>query len=78
MRGKEIIVLDAELTGVIHTQAFRARLGNGYEFTAFVPREKRPASGWVCLPGVRVRVALSPFDMSCGEIVEVLRSEAER
>ncbi len=77
MRGKEIIVLDAELTGVINIRAFRARLGNGYEFTAFVPREKRPASGWVCLPGARVRVALSPFDMSRGEIVEVLKTEAE-
>lgn len=78
MRGKEIIVLDAELTGVIDMRAFRARLGNGYEFTAFVPREKWPASGWVFHPGARVRVSLSPFDMSCGEIVEVLKIEAER
>ena len=78
MRGKEIIVLDAELTGVIDMRAFRARLGNGYEFTAFVPREKWPASGLVFHPGARVRVSLSPFDMSCGEIVEVLKIEAER
>ena len=78
MRGKEIIELDAELTGVIDMRAFRARLGNGYEFTAFVPREKWPASGWVFQPGARVRVSLSPFDMSCGEIVEVLKIEAER
>ena len=78
MRGKEIIELDAELTGVIDIRAFRARLGNGHEFTAFVPRENASASGWVCRPGVRVRVALSPFDMSRGEIVEVLNSEAER
>ena len=78
MHGKEIIELDAEVTGVIDIRAFRARLGNGHEFTAFVPREKVPATGWVCLPGVRVRVCLSPFDMSRGEIVEVLNTEAGR
>ena len=78
MRGKEIIVLDAEVTGVLDIRAFRARLGNGHEFTAFVPREKFPASGVVCLPGARVRVCLSPFDMSRGEIVEILKTEAEK
>jgi len=78
MRGKEIIELDAEVTGVINPRAFRARLGNGHEFTAFVPREKDPATERPVLPGVRVHVCLSPFDMSCGEIVEVLKPEAER
>jgi len=56
MLGKEIIELDAEVKAVINTRAFRARLGNGHEFTAFVP----------------------PFDMSRGEIMEVLETEAER
>jgi translation initiation factor IF-1 len=78
MQGKEIIELDAEVVGVIDIRAFRARLGNGHEFTAFVPREKMSATGWVCLPGARVRVRLSPFDMSRGEIVEVLNTEAGR
>ena len=78
MRGKEIIELDAELTDVLDIRAFRARLGNGHEFTAYVPREKVPASGVVCLPGARVRVRLSPFDMSRGEIVEILKTEAEK
>lgn len=76
MHGKEIIELDAELTGVIDIRAFRARLGNGYELTAFVPREQATATGWVFLPGARVRVRLTPFDMSRGEIVEVLETEA--
>ena len=74
MRGKEIIVLDAEVDDVIELRAFRARLGNGYELTAFVPREKATATGWVCLPGARVRVRMSPFDMSRGEIVEIVES----
>ena len=71
-------MLDAEVLGVIDTRAFRARLGNGHEFTAFVPREKASAAGWVCLPGARVRVALSPFDLSRGEIEEVVGNEAKR
>ena len=75
MRGKEIIVLDAEVDDVIELRAFRARLGNGHEFTAFVPREKAPASGWVCTPGARIRVGMTPFDMSRGEIVEILKTE---
>ncbi len=78
MHGKEIIELDAQVTGVIDTRAFRARLGNGHEFTAFVPREKAPATERHILPGVRVHVCLSPFDMSRGEIMEILNTEAER
>ena len=75
MRGKEIIELDAEVVAVLELRAFRARLGNGHEFTAFVPREKTPASGVACAPGARVRVALSPFDLSRGEIVRILEEE---
>ena len=78
MRGKEIIELDAKVVGVIDTRAFRARLGNGHEFTAFVPRERAPESERTILPGVRVSVCLSPFDMSRGEILEVVSTEAKR
>lgn len=70
MRGCEIILLDAEVSAMIDTRVFRARLGNGHEFTAFVPREKVSAQGKPCASGARIRVAMSPFDMSCGEIVE--------
>ena len=75
MRGKEIIELDAVVVGVLELRAFRARLGNGHEFTAFVPREKTPASGAACAPGARLRVALSPVDLSRGEIVKILEEE---
>ena len=78
MRGIEIIVLDAEVVAVINNRAFRARLGNGHEFTAFVPREKAPAPGWVCPPGAQIRVRLSPYDLSRGEIVEVVENGVGR
>jgi translation initiation factor IF-1 len=77
VRGNEIIVLDAEVRNVIDTRAFRARLGNGHEFTAFVPRERAPASGREILPGARVRVRMSPFDMSRGEIEDGLEDRGE-
>ena len=76
MRGKEIIELDAEVTGVIDTRAFRARLGNGHAFTAFIPREKTPETEKEIFPGTGLSVCMSPFDMSRGEIVEVRKPEA--
>jgi len=42
---------------------------------AFVPREHAPATGGLCpAVGARLRVRMSPFDMSRGEIVEVVES----
>jgi translation initiation factor IF-1 len=78
VRGKEIIELDAEVEAVIEHRAFRARLGNGHEFTAFVPRERASAKEGLYLPGARIRVRMSPFDLSRGEIVESVKIEAGR
>lgn len=77
MRGKEIIVLDAVITNVINMRAFRAQLGNGHELIAYVPRMNASAQGVCCAPGGAVRVAMTPFDMARGEIVEVLKTKAE-
>jgi translation initiation factor IF-1 len=64
-----MIVLDAELTRVVSNRAFGARLSNGHELVAFAGRDSPPARD-LAGPGDRVRVRLSPFDMSQGEIVE--------
>lgn len=77
MRGTEIILLDAVVATVLEPRAFRARLGNGHEFTAFVPRDRFSANGAVCGPGARIRVAMSPFDMSRGEIREWILDKGE-
>ncbi len=75
MRGNEIIELDAEVVAVLNHRVFRARLGNGHECTAFVPREQAPATGGLCpAVGARLRVRLSPFDMSRGEVMEIVES----
>lgn len=65
---EETIVLDARVIAVLHTRAFRAQLGNGHEIVAY----RRPAGAEITSlnPGDRVRVRLSPFDLSVGEILD--------
>lgn len=75
MRGHEIIELDAAIVAVVNHRVFRARLGNGHECVVFVPRELAPATGGLCpAVGERWRVRMSPFDMSRGEIMEIVES----
>lgn len=62
----ERFVLDAEILAVISNRAFRARLGNGHEIVAFGPPE---VLGHPAMPGERVRVEMSPCDMSKGRIL---------
>ncbi len=64
---KEYILLDAVIQDVIEDTAFRARLKNGHEFVAYVPRH----AGFTFHgePGGVVRVRFSPFDMSRGAII---------
>lgn len=67
MNEDEKIVLDAEITDVISQRAFRARLRNGHALVAFVAGAGGRGSAWAA--GDRVRVELSPFDLSKGRIV---------
>ena len=64
----ELIVLDARLTGMINNRAFRAVLGNGHDIVAFLPREAS-ASQPMLQVGVMVKVRMSPFDMSQGQLI---------
>ena len=63
----ETILLDARLGAVIDSHAFRAGLGNGHEFTAYIEvqdrERKRPVSGDL------VKVEMSPYDMGVGRII---------
>jgi translation initiation factor IF-1 len=64
----ETIKLDARIVAVLNPQAFRALLDNGHEITAY----RRAAGGHraTARPGDRVRVRISPYDFSVGEIVD--------
>ena len=65
--SSETILLDAQLEAVIDSHAFRAALGNGHRFTAYIAVRdrdgKRPESGDL------VKVEMSPYDMSVGQII---------
>ena len=67
MSDCETILLDAQLEAVIDSHAFRAVLGNGHRFTAYVAvrdwEVKPPESGGF------VKVEMSPYDMSVGRII---------
>jgi translation initiation factor IF-1 len=67
MTESETILLDARLEAVIDSHAFRAVLGNGHRFTAYLAAEdrnkKRPETGEF------VKVELSPFRMDVGRII---------
>lgn len=59
-----MILLDATIEVRVHNHAFRARLDNGHNLIVF---RRANAGGEVGAPGDRVRVKLSPFDMTVGE-----------
>ena len=65
----EIILLDAELVEMIHNAAFRAILHNGHALVAYIPRESREYLVGKINVGDTVKVKMSPFDMSRGEVV---------
>ena len=64
----ENFTLDARLTAVLNNTAFRAELANGHAFTAHAGHDE---TAWVAglMPGARVRVEMSPYDMSRGRIL---------
>jgi len=63
----ETILLDAQLEAVIDSHAFRAVLGNGHRFTAYIEarnwEKERPENGSF------VKVEMSPYDMNVGRII---------
>ena len=68
MQKKELILLDVRLTQMINEYAFHAVLGNGHDIVAFFPGESLD-SGTALRVGGTVRVRMSPYDMSRGEII---------
>lgn len=59
--------MDAQLEAVIDSHAFRAVLGNGHEFAAYIAARDREKN----LPkeGAWVKVEMSPYNMSAGRII---------
>ncbi len=63
----ETILLDAQLEAVIDSHAFRAVLGNGHRFTAYIATEDWERRGPET--GDFVKVEMSPYSMNVGRII---------
>ena len=67
MNEREIILLDARLESVIEPHAFRAVLGNGHEFTAYIALGDRDKK--IPEVGRSMKVEMSPYNMNAGRIL---------
>ena len=68
MPKEEKITLDAEVTEALPDARFRVKLQNDQEILAYVSGKMRKFYIRI-LPGDRVTVELSPYDMTKGRIV---------
>ncbi|MHC4108031.1 MAG: translation initiation factor IF-1 [Planctomycetota bacterium] len=67
MPKEDKITLEAEVTEALPDARFKVRLENGHEILAYVSGRMRKFFIRI-LPGDRVTVELSPYDMSKGRI----------
>ena len=67
MRKEEKITLDAEVTEALPDAKFRVKLPNGQQIIAYVSGKMRKFFIRI-VPGDRVTVELSPYDMTKGRI----------
>lgn len=67
MAKEEKITLDAEVTEALPDARFKVRLQNGQEILAYVSGKMRKFFIRI-LPGDKVKVEISPYDMTKGRI----------
>jgi translation initiation factor IF-1 len=68
MPKEEKISLDAEVTEALPDARFKVRLENGQEILAYVSGKMRKFFIRI-LPGDKVKVEISPYDMTKGRII---------
>ena len=68
MAREGAIEVEGAVVEVLPNRMYRVELANGYRLLAFVPGRAR--SGFAGLsPGDKVRLELSPYDLSSGRII---------
>lgn len=72
MPGNDAIELEAAVTAVLPAGRLRARLENGHELIARIPRRNQERLGAVGV-GDSVLVTVSPGDMSQGVVGTILK-----
>ncbi|MBX6342048.1 MAG: translation initiation factor IF-1 [Thermomicrobiaceae bacterium] len=73
MAKKDVIEVEGRVTEPLPNAMFRVELDNGHEVLAHISGKLR-LNFIRILPGDRVRVELSPYDLSRGRITYRLRS----
>lgn len=68
MPGASAFEVEGLIVQVLPNGTYRAELPNGHRLLAFVPGKVRAVSGRF-EPGSKVRLQLSPFDLSEGRII---------
>ena len=67
-KQEEKLVLEGKITEALPNTSFRVKLDNGYEVLAYLSGKMRKYYIRILL-GDRVRVEMSPYDLSRGRIV---------
>jgi translation initiation factor IF-1 len=69
MSPVENILLDALIVDVISDRAFRAELSNGHRLVAYLTGRGADGAAGRPMPGEKVQLSVSTFDLSKGRIV---------
>ena len=77
MAKEDKIELEAEVTEALPDAMFRVRLQNGQEIIAYVSGKMRKFFIKI-LPGDRVKIEMSPYDMTKGRITYRARRDSGR
>lgn len=68
MQKEEVLTMEGTVLAALPNTTFNIKLDNGHELLAHVSGRLR--KNWIrILPGDRVRVEISPYDLSKGRIV---------
>jgi translation initiation factor IF-1 len=70
--NKELIRIDGEVLETLPNATFRVRLDNGHEVLAHISGRMR-VNYIRLLPGDRVTLEMSPYDLTKGRIVQRLK-----
>ncbi len=68
MRREDAFEVEGDVVAVLSTRTYRVELANGHRVLAFVAGRARLSVGQLLL-GAKVRLAMSPYDLSEGRIL---------
>ena len=76
MSREDVIEIKATVMESLSAALFKVEIENGHRFLGFLARDLRAASTRLS-PGDTIMVRMSPFDLSKGRIVGVVKSKSD-